>query len=273
MGLLSKTSAAEMQIKQNLPPAAEPQIKKSNSLGLLKRSESILNNIHELDFFNFITKYQISYSALFQKSGDYYFIDNSLGFDGSSIITSFSSKSFWDGTILEKNKLLSFYKEDNSISPFYQFLSEELKEKTRIIYILKNEDKILFVCSEKEIKSLDNSNFIDDFNQLSESCNNNYNQSNSESIKVDIHTALDKYILSQNIFSYNYNSFYKSLKNTIHNYLCLYFKYQNIFTSDNSFCITTPSFKGLPQEMLKKHILLNLKEIIGEYTQFITFSF
>ena len=137
MGLLSKTSAAEMQIKENLPPAVEPQIKKSNSLGLLKRSESILNNIHELDFFNFITKYKISSCALFHKSGDYYFIDNSIGFDGSSIITSFSSKSFWDGTISENNKLLAFCKKDNSISPFYQFLSEDLKEKTDIIYILK----------------------------------------------------------------------------------------------------------------------------------------
>lgn len=272
MGLLSKTSAAEMQIKENLHPAVEPQIKKSNSLGLLKRSESILNNIHELDFFNFITKYKISSCALFHKSGDYYFIDNSIGFDGSSIITSFSSKSFWDGTISENNKLLAFCKKDNSISPFYQFLSEDLKEKTDIIYILKNEYKILFVCSNAEMNNIEGSNFINDFNIMQ-----NYRKpsiiNKNEGICLDVQNALEKYILSQNIFSYNYNAFYESLKNTIHNYLCLYFKYQNILTFDNSFCISVPTLRDFPHEMLKKHILLNLKEIIGEYTQFITFSF
>ncbi len=272
MGLLSKTSAAEMQIKQNLNTAAEPQILKSNSVGLLKRSESILNNLHELDFFNFITKYKISSCALFQKSEDYYYIENSIGFDGSAIISSFSSKSFWDGTININNQLLCFTKIDNSISPFYQFLSEELKEKTEVIYILKNEDKILFICSNKEIENIKDNNFIDDFKLISK--HKNYSKDIiKDAFKIDIQKALEKYILSQNIFSYNFKAFYESLYNTIHNYLCLYFKYQNIFDSSNSIQISSKIFADIPQEMLKKHILLNLKEIIGEYTQFISFSF
>lgn len=272
MGLLSKTSAAELQIKQNLYTAAEPQLSKSNSVGLLKRSESILNNLHELDFFNFITKYKISSCAQFQKTGDYYYIENSIGFDGSAIISSFSSKSFWDGTININNKVLCFTKNDNSISPFYQFLSEELKETTEIIYILKNEHKILFICSNKKIESIQNSNFVEDFNIVIN--HKNTSAENKEvGFTIDIHNALEKYILSQNIFSYNFNAFYESLKNTIHNYLCLYFKYQNIIDSCNSFGISSKVFNEIPQEMLKKHILLNLKEIIGEYTQFISFSF
>jgi len=271
MGLLSKTSAVEMMIIKEASSTADFSVKKSNSMGLLKRSECILNNIQGLDFFNFILKYNFSNAALFRKNGDYYYIENSLGFDGVSIITSFSSKAFWDGTISEENVILTYSKKDNSISPFYQFLSEELKENTNVIYIIKTDKKILFVCESEENPKIKSTQFLKDFYLISQ----NYQKSSSnesEGLKLNLHKALDKYIISQNIFSYNYQAFYKSLRNTIYNYLCLFFKYKNIFTSEDNIKIITRDYHDIPAEMLKKHILLNLNEIIGEYTQFISFS-
>ena len=272
MGLLSKTSAIE--VENTLFPIAEEvlQIKKSKSVGLLKRSEILLNHSQNLDFFSLCHKYNFSNCAVFTKLNDFFCIENSLGFDGLSLITSLSSCNFWDGIITENNKLFCFKKSDNTISPFYQFLSSELKDLIQIIFIIKNENHILFTCMKDESFYLDENSLNKDFNSLNMDIKLAYDNSDKPCIQLNYSDAVLKYIENQNLLGDNYNFLIKSLSNAIFNQLCLNFNKENIIFSNKYILITLSSMMNVPIQLIQQHIKINLKNIIAEQISYLSFE-
>ena len=90
MGLLQKVSAGGMtSTKEEVSTNQIQQVqKKSNSVGLLKKSLSVSQN-DKLDFFEFIQKYNISLCSLLKLHKGFYNINKSFGLGlGNSALNS-----------------------------------------------------------------------------------------------------------------------------------------------------------------------------------------
>lgn len=271
MGLLSKSSAVADEITKPVTAENTPKIEKSNTGSLLQRINSLISN-SSMDFFDFISKYNLPLSAwaLFTLHDNYFYISNSYGFDGHSIISSLSTDSFWNGTIDKELYIYNFSITNDSLTPFYQFLSKSLKDSCKNIYILKTNHQILFLCSDSDNQILFPENFIDDFKIFIEREPSSLNVF-EKSFTVSFSEAINKYILSQNILSYNFEVFKTSISKSIGNYLKTFFGTKNVIRNTDMCYVNSTS--TLPEDLLLNHIKLNLKEVIGEYTQFISINF
>ena len=143
MGLLNKLSESGL-VKEEKKPAVldKPIVKKSNSVGLLKKSLNMTNSSNRLDFFNFIKKYNLQICAVFNSQNDVYCVEHSCGLDGESICLSVSTRDFWDG----------ISQDDQDTLPFYQFFSAKIKDKISNLNFFKADNGNIFLFqSDKEI--------------------------------------------------------------------------------------------------------------------------
>ena len=112
MGLLQKLSdsALNTPVKQEPVENKPVVIKKSNSVGLLKKSllANTTSDSRRLDFFEFTGKYNLEICALLKNENGNYRITNCLGLDGESICLSVSTEDFWEGIIPDAEKLYTF---------------------------------------------------------------------------------------------------------------------------------------------------------------------
>ena len=113
-------------------------------MGLLQRSLS-LSNAKSLNFLDFTRKFNLKVCGIYKKEDNKYFISNSIGYDGISIISSVASADFWDGTVTEKNKLVKI-SERSKLFPFFQLFSFNLKDDISTLYYYSTEDSTLIIC-------------------------------------------------------------------------------------------------------------------------------
>ena len=146
MGLLDRVSESGLVKEKDQPAPAAQDIKiekKSNSVGLLKKSLDIASNADRLDFFNFVKKYNLSICAIFSCENGIYCIEKSAGLDGESICLSLSTQDFWNGISDE---------DTNDILPFYQFFSKKLKDSIKNLHLIKSDNgKIILFTSDSPV--------------------------------------------------------------------------------------------------------------------------
>ena len=131
-------------------------------MGLLSKAANV-GSQKKLSFAEFFFSHKIKTAAVFQKKENEYFITNSIGFDGLSIISSKSTQDFWNGIYKESNGVKKFSSKDGSISPLLQFFSFSMTENLSELSLYKfSEDKIFLLCNEeitdsikKDLKSID----------------------------------------------------------------------------------------------------------------------
>ena len=121
--------------------------------GLLYKAENLSKS--DSSFLSFLKRHQIDCIFELKYYSYYFFCSKSYGLDADSILQTNSTKAFWDGIITSSQKVFNFSKEDNSIAPFLQFFSFELKDSIDSISIYKyDEESILILCNQTLTKEI-----------------------------------------------------------------------------------------------------------------------
>lgn len=253
---------------------------KSNPEGLLKKTLSILNKKTELDFFEFTKKYSLKFCAIFLKSENLFYISKSIGFDGKSIINSVSTQSFWTGSI-EKEGWHFFDKKDAKIKQFYQFFSFELKDSFDYLYVWYSQNQILMIPSVHKFEQSELTSISNDLPTLCEYSakfdlsllDNDYKLSFFK-YNIDILKPISMYI-EKNVDNTSFISLLKSsLISELFGRLQQYFSYPNIVLMDDNsnVKVLVASKKEINLELLKTHLLLNIENVIENFSEYMEIS-
>ena len=164
---------------------------KSNSIELLKKYVKESSEAR-LTFVEFAKKYNLGMCAVLEQYNDKYMVSDSIGLDGFTVITTIATPDFWNGTIPSRNQWYKFSTSDNTITPFYQFLSFNMKERIENIYIYYTDtNKILFLCSDNEIDLSNDKLLLDDFRFMLKI--EDKKEIDNEKIEIELDTIINKY--------------------------------------------------------------------------------
>ncbi|MBQ7158712.1 MAG: hypothetical protein IJS09_04705 [Treponema sp.] len=134
--------------------------------GLLARAEQYCaegahpEESHPGNFYEWCKKYNFSKVALLQHDETHFFITKSIGFDAESIALSYSSKDFWEGTLVTNGSWQSFTQGTTEIGSFNQFFSEQMLSMISKLHFIKLDDCILLIVQEEESASLPDINIV-----------------------------------------------------------------------------------------------------------------
>ncbi len=246
-------------------------------MGLLTKANLIDLN-KRLAFSDFILKYKIKIFAIFKKKENSFFVQNSLGLDGKSILESISTEDFWKGCCKDINTVYNFNinQKDN---PLLQFFSFKIIEDIKVISVVRKEDSI-FLLGNIEITE----DILKDYSTLdytptlfSESKLQTLINENSIFYKLDIDfdDAIQTYLYT-NLNNKNYTKdFSLSLFNELSNRIM--FAYNSPDTSVKAFNnrIKTVFISNQPisKELLTNHLILNYTSVIDNAAEVINIEY
>ncbi|MCQ2575480.1 MAG: hypothetical protein MJ162_01975, partial [Treponema sp.] len=105
-------------------------------------------NNSNISFFSFTKKYGLNCCCSFSKKANHFYITNSIGFDGDSILKSYSTDDFWNGAILPEDRIITYTQADTNLNSFKQFFSDTLLFDLESLTILKtSKNTSLFVLN------------------------------------------------------------------------------------------------------------------------------
>lgn len=244
--------------------------------GLLKKA-NLLNQQKGLAFSTFIQKYSKKVFTILSKQNGFYFTTYSNGFDGDSILASYSTFDFWNGLIQEKSKVINFTEEDGSLGKLLQFFSFEMKDSIKSVSVYFTDSKIILLCN-----GVISDQFIQDYLFLETTENFDFNSINQSYIeKFTVNEYLINYLYAVHNYVKSKNKpelselLQKAILKEINNRLSIYFSSPNcsILTKENNNKVVIFSNNKLEDELLLKHLILNLKDVIGSFADSITISF
>lgn len=246
-------------------------------MGLLTKANLIdLNS--RLAFSDFILKYNIKTFAIFKKKENSFFIENSLGLDGKSILESISTEDFWTGSCKEINKIYKFNntQKDNPLLQFFSFkIIDDIKSvsvvrQNNLIFLIGNQD----ITEEmfKDFSNLDYNTPLFDISKLNQLINHN---SIFYKLEIDFDEAIQTYIytkLSKKDFSKEFSlSLFNELSNRI------LFAYNTPDSSvkafDNKIKTLFVSNQVISKELLTNHLILNYKSVIDNAAEVINIEY
>ena len=275
MGLLQKLSdsALNTPVKQEPVEDKPVVIKKSNSVGLLKKSllASTTSDSRRLDFFEFTGKYKLEICALLKNENGNFRITNCLGLDGESVCLSVSTSDFWEGIIPDAEKLYTF---NNSVEtlPFFQFFSTQIKDIIKTIQIIKTKQNSILIICNKTIEQT--SDFISDVNtiqntQVEFNSNNEKIDSSkyAKEFEIDFSQALESFMLSN---SKNHVQFTKVIVQELFHNLCCNFPEPEklLYSEDGKFIFYVT--EDIPLELLSNHLRIENNFILGNNSELIS---
>ena len=274
MGLLQKVSYSGITDSVETSAAAKiaPLEKKSNSVGLLKKSLTVSHN-DKLDFFEFIIKYNLSLAAILRPNENFYSIYKSYGFDGKSICLSYSSKDFWDGSLLLKNTLYTFKAGTSEILPYYQFFSEEIKDSIELIHLFKMDDNSIFLFTTDNSYTIPKSFVFDLINLDLEK--NSFDSlikpqlaDNVFIYDIDLSEALESFVLSN---SRTNKDIIQAISNQLYVNLVQYFPQPDFLEkiSAGKFKLYFSNPEKLPLELFANHLRIQIKETLENHSELI----
>ena len=284
MGLFQRMSDSGIKTETKVNAAAEqkPVQKKSNSVGLLKKS-MILSNDDGLDFFEFLRANNIKIASLLKLSDDgSYIATKCIGLDAHSICMSVSTNDFWNGIIKNKEELYSFKEKDSEILPFYQFFSKKIKDKIKCVNLIQKEDGTIFLFCTPVLTSEEHFKLTEQLKKIKFTSSLKFANSNSESDASDNKSTIFEIELSEAVDSFifsNYKSQYsENLKNTIldsisYELLQNFTKPSAVYRENEStFKIEYLSQEEIPFEVLSNHLRLNCSFYLDEHSQLLSIT-
>lgn len=225
--------------------------------GLLQRA-SLLSTNKGLAFNSFIQNNKFTLLGIFSQYNTFYYISESIGFNGKSILKSFSTLDFWDGTIPEENKIYRFSLDDNNIYPFLQFFSEEVQETLSSLNIIKKDDKVYILGNEDFSE-----NTVKELTKLTESQSNLSNQIfDTNSFEIDFENAVLNFLEENKVEDFLNSQAKTALKNEIYNRLSLYFSKIGNIEKTSDFSVKISYDSSIDSSLLKDHLLSNLEEVL-----------
>ena len=260
MGLLNKASESGLVKEQPVPAALDkPLLKKSNSVGLLKKSLNLADSNNRLDFFEFINKYDLQLCAVFNSQNGIFCIEQSAGLDGESICLSVSTADFWSG--INQNQI-------SDVLPFYQFFSSRLKDSIKNLNVYKRADgRIFLYCyGENQKASLQN-----DIENLKMPFAAFTSESATSLITVDYLEAIESLVLSQTK-SQEKQRLIQAVSNQLYFNLLKNFPLPShvIYEKTGTFKLDFINAKELPLEVLSNHLRLESEFVLGNHSQLIS---
>ena len=266
MGLLNKVSGSGL-VKENQKPVPAavkdtPPVKKSNSVGLLKKSLNLANSNDRLDFFEFLDKYNIQLCAVFNSQNDVYCVDYSAGLDGESICCSVSTKDFWNG--INNNQTLDPL-------PFYQFFSSQLKDSIKNLKVYKKSNgQIYLYCTPDSNTALLNKD-IEKLNEVPFTFNTSSLSKGGIHFQIDYQEAIESLVLS-NTKSSEKHRLMDSISRQLYFNLLKYFPAPSnvIFVKSGVFKIELNKADELPFEVISNHLRLESSFVLGKHSELIS---
>lgn len=247
-------------------------------MGLLSRA-SILDEekLPGLAFSDFINKHSLKICALLEKNASNYVITESVDFDAASILSATSTIDFWKGICKEAREIYYFSGLDKS--PLLQLFSFNLKDNISDISVYQNSSSQILMCqgklspqAAKDFENISTSSRENNFLELNPLIKKN---SVVLLLTLDFTKAIESFLSSKNITSQQTDSLKYAIFNELYNrFTCRYnlpdatvkfkdFKLKTVFVSGKAY-----SF-----ELIKNHILLNLKEVLDDFAQEILINF
>ena len=245
-------------------------------MGLL----SLASNLDEtsvnpgLAFSNFILKHSIKCGAILEKTNADYYITDSIGFDGHSIICAVATADFWKGLCPEAKKIKKKKKNDNTLSPLLQLFSENLKDLLTNLSIYKNASNQILICNSNIDKAV-----TDDFDKIksSEKHDNNIDKLNSlikENTFVlkfilDFEEAAESFISSESKTNLDSTILKKAIFNECYNRIISIYNISDATKKTSDYQLKTVFIenKNYSIEMITNHLILNLREVLQDYAE------
>ncbi len=255
-------------------------------MGLLDKASNIVLNENKpafhnkITFLEFVNKHNIKTCATFSRKNDFFYINNSIGFDGLSILSSYSTNTFWNGIIPSENKFYTFKTSDNSLLSVLQFFSFQLKENVTSVHCLRNNDSILFICKDNSNVLENEESLLNDFNNIELSSKNKitkdrfikdkdvlvskYSINIEESVTTFVKSKLKTHLDISDLFI-------SAISNELMNRFELFFASPSIFKRNDEFSASLLLFfkNKLSFITLLNHLVANLSEVIENYSELI----
>lgn len=245
-------------------------------MGLLSKASEI-TTVNKLAFPNFIISHKIKTFAVFQLNNNYYSIVNSIGFDGTSLLSSLSTKDFWDGICPDNNKIYNLQSDNKSLNPMLQFFSFELIEQIKYVSLYKSDDKIFMLCNkdfdQSIISELNNIDYVSDYINLDEL--NKQISKDSKLIKSEIifSEAINNFISLKGKDIENKENAKSILLQELQNrFKCYLAPYSTKVLSDNTVKSLFNVDNSILDEHLICHLVYNLRSVIGKSAEMLSFN-
>lgn len=242
------------------------------NIGLLQKA-NLLSQKQGLAFCDFIAENKISIIAKFSLIENYFYINNSFGFDAASIIGSKSTIDFWNGIAPIKNKLYTFSAEEKNISSLFQFFSFVLKDSIDSIQIVRTLDTVFMICNTiiKENQLSDLFILNEDFPEIN--INSNLIPKDAVISKIEISTknAIANYLTEMEVPQNTFQIYSKAIDNEISNQLFFNFSNTNFIGKKNNYELQAAiiSSQSLPEKMLRNHIVKNISLVLENFSELI----
>ena len=243
-------------------------------MGLLSRASNLDEKIPDLAFTDFILKHSLKFCALLEADNSNYYVSSSVGFDVNSIFTSISTVDFWKGICKETSKIYIY--EGSELNPLLQLFSFYLKDNIKKLFVYKNSASRILICQDqltKEItddfENINSGRHNPDFLQLNPLIKEN---STVLLLKLDFNNSIDNFINSEiKDKIIETESFKNACLNEIYNrFTCFYNSPDATVLFDNNILKTIiVADKAYSMELIKNHLLLNLKDILKESTKLV----
>lgn len=244
----------------------------SSHMGLLQKA-NLLSQKKGLAFCEFIKSNNISKAAIFVLNDKNFYIQNSYGFDGTSLLSSKSTLDFWTGFLQEKSKVYNFSLQDDNLTSILQFFSFNLKDSIENVKLVRTGEKIYLICNSElpdsimsDFYTVDKNYPAIDFSNCEitkDSVFRNYEVSTCEAIK--------KYIESKNL---NDEIYFTSLNNEVNNRLYFLFSQNNFYSmQDNIIRVSVNSTIELSPKAIEEHVKSSLKEILENCSSYVSVKY
>ena len=222
-------------------------------------------------FSDFIAKYKIQIFAIFELTGNYFTVKDSLGFDGKTITNFAVAQEDLNSIFLNHQNISTVNKTDfDFISKAFSSM-QNLSESLSFCKISSN--YIMFCDCKISEQMLDDFQKIDNSNKLDyDLIYKNYSENNNSCIvKIDFEEAIETFVCTNASKQLSKKIFINSIFTEICNRLMFWYSYpffckQN---SDYSLKLFLPSKINLPDELLLTHIIFNLKDILNNCAEII----
>ncbi|MCR5187386.1 MAG: hypothetical protein K6C97_00515 [Treponema sp.] len=246
-------------------------------MGLLTKANLIDLN-QRLAFSDFILKYKIKTFAIFTKKDNSFFVSNSLGLDGKSILESISTEDFWKGSCKNLNTVYNFNNSQKD-NPLLQFFSFKIIDDIKSVSVVRKEDSI-FLLGNQEItndiladySNLDFNTPLLDITKLNHLINHN---SIFYKLEIDFDEAIQTYIYTKLNNKEYADDFSLSLFNELSNRII--FAYNSPDTSvkafDNKIKSVFISNQPISKELLTNHLILNYTSVIDNAAEVINIEY
>lgn len=248
-------------------------------MGLLSRASTLdeTEKLPELAFSDFIIKHSLKICALLDQNASNYVVINSVGFDARSIMSATSTIDFWNGICKEAGKC--YYFEGTDKSPFFQLFSLNLKDCIRTVSVYQNSRSQILICEGKltdaaakdfeYVNCEPHSNKIPALNPLIKK------NTVVLLLKFDFSEAVQNFLSAENQRLELTEVFSNALMSEVYNRFTCVYNLPDATVKAGTTGIKTifVSGKAYSIELIKNHIILNLKEVFEDSAEFIKIDF